>query len=155
MKIMKKLIVVLLSICVLSDMGCKKDNSNAGPASFSAKVEGVDWTANNVSGIASATDPSTAITATNISDEKMTLAFYTHNTGTITFKANDPYSFGSYATADNEYSTLNSSSPLGTIIITDFDKSQKIISGSFSFTGKNTAGNKINITEGKFENVPY
>ena len=153
---MRKLILFsFLFIFLLFSIGCKKDSSTAGAASFSAKVEGIAWTATQIAGVASSNTASTSITATNTSGEQIVIAFYTHNRGTITFKENDPYSFGSFASAVGSYTTYNSSSPDGTIIITLFDKSQKIISGSFSFVGESSSGGKIHITDGKFDNVPY
>jgi len=152
---MKKLILVLICISILFNMGCKKDSSTAGPASLSATIDGTVWTANQVSGIASAKTAATSITAKNAAGEQLIVAFYSHDTGTITFKYNDAYSFGTYATTGDSYSTYNSNSPLGNVTISVFDKTQKIISGSFSFVGKNSSGDKKTITEGKFANVPY
>jgi hypothetical protein len=153
---MKCFIFCLLVLIVsLINNGCKKDNSETVTAGFSAKVEGVDWTASKVSAYASAVSASTSITATSTSGEQMVIAFYSHDTGTITFSDSDPFSYAQYITSETEYSTLNGSTHEGQVIITVFDKSKRTISGSFFFTGKNTAGQKKNITEGNFSDVPY
>jgi hypothetical protein len=48
----------------------------------------------------------------------------------------------SYVALDND----------GILKITKFDQSNRILSGTFSFTGTNTAnGEKLNITEGRFD----
>jgi hypothetical protein len=153
---MKKLAFYsFILVFFLMNPGCKKDKTETGTPVFSAKVEGVDWVASEVTGYASSVSASTIITATNTQGEQIIIAFNSHDTGTVTYTNDDPFSYANYATTETEYSTMYNSTPEGEVIVTTFDKSKSIISGTFHFTAKNSAGQKKIITEGKFNDIPY
>lgn len=151
---MKKLnlIFILLALLALSS-GCKKDkdeNENL-PASFSAKVEGVFWTGTKIVAVHASGSDLIQITASGASQtEQIVLAFT--GSGPGTYEMGDD-NLGSCSIGGNVFTTIFDNTPTGSIVITKYDATNGIISGTFSFVGEDINGNDFAVTEGKFENL--
>ena len=76
-----------------------------------------------------------------------TLLLLTNNT--YSFKREKGYPSAEYAEGMIDYFMDNNDS--GNIVITLHDMNQRILSGRFSFTATNGSGQKVNITEGRFD----
>lgn len=56
-----------------------------------------------------------------------------------------------YYNGSNSYAKLNIES--GALSIKKFDKTKRILSGTFFFTGTNPSGQKVQVTDGRFDTV--
>jgi hypothetical protein len=74
---------------------------------------------------------------------------------TYEFKLSDTYlrikgtASANYSNGSDVYPKLNSES--GSLFISKFDPVNRILSGTFSFTGTNTNGKKVIVTDGRFD----
>ena len=57
--------------------------------------------------------------------------------------------YASYRNGSDAYPKLNNEN--GSLFIKKFDQANRILSGTFFFTGTNTSGIKISVTEGRFD----
>lgn len=143
--------LALLTAIMVSFFSCKKDsNSSSITPSLSMKFEGTGWTATTVLATYTSYNSSTTITASKTGDQLVLI--YT-GTGKGTYNFTDDEAFGSGNIGPVSFSTLVSFFPTGSVIVTSYDSSKKLISGTFSFTGDNMGGSAFQVTEGKFENV--
>ncbi|MEO6613100.1 MAG: DUF6252 family protein [Chitinophagaceae bacterium] len=174
---MKKIVPVALAAFLL--VSCKKEVAELPPATqtgantFGAKVNGVNWIPKGFAGIPSndilearvlgSTD--LYINAMDISSSPTETEFEISikgitGPGTYILNANTSYpsSVANYAyyvkrilTPKEEY--LTSSSQTGSVIITRFDLSNKIISGTFQFNMGDIfePSRSISVTDGRFD----
>jgi hypothetical protein len=153
----KSILASLLLVALIVTNGCKKDDP-APSKGMTAKVAGNAWTAD----IAVATY-SQMMNLTQISGMKglMAEAIQLNITGndvgtyTLTGAETDPV-IGSYvldATAEGMYTTIGVNAPIGQIVITEYDKTNKMVSGTFHFEAFNLNNKKISITDGVFTKV--
>ena len=74
---------------------------------------------------------------------------------TYDFKLNSNFqtikgtAYASYSNGSDAYPKLNNEN--GSLFIKKFDQANRILSGTFFFTGTNTSGIKISVTEGRFD----
>ncbi len=88
--------------------------------------------------------------------ESIQLNLFGKTTGTYTITDSQTSAIGGYvlnATAVGFYSTLSADVPSGQIVITEYDQTNKTVSGTFQFEAYNLNEAKISITEGKFTKV--
>lgn len=127
------------------------DNNNGTGGSMSARVDGTSWTASlavaaaNTNGVLSVTGSGSDGTQCNIT------LYNIPGTGTYTVggdpsNANTGRWTGSINAVDT-YTTMVGQGT-GTVEITELTASK--VSGSFSFTAKNTLQNQVSVTQGTF-----
>jgi hypothetical protein len=149
MKKLRLLSILLVFISLTS--GCKKEESDNAPSSFSAKVESTLFKGNMVTAMHSSGGNYTQIIATGaMPSQKIVIYIIGSGTGTYAFKE------ANMATVDMgafSFATMFLDPPVGQIEITKFDIAKKHISGTFSFDGSDLEGTVYHVTEGKFENV--
>ena len=93
----------------------------------------------------------TQISATGKSaSEQFILSFNGTGPGTFQFDDNN---MGSVALTNYTFSSMFTDTPVGQIVISKYDVTNKKISGTFTFKGADLDGNIYSVTEGKFDNV--
>jgi hypothetical protein len=152
----KNVFPFLLAIMMVTFFSCKKDSSDPTPDSitpgFSAKVQGTTWTGTTYAAAHFGFNNVTQITANKSgTSDQIVLAFTGSATGTYTFSDTN---LGSAVIGSVAYTSLFSDIPVGSIVITKYDDSKKLISGTFSFDGESFDGIVFHFTEGKFTNIP-
>jgi hypothetical protein len=154
----KSAIACLLMIVLVFSFGCKKDDSSTPSSGLSVKIDGTVWTGQVNTAYYQSQQNVTIITGANTTlTEQLQVAFLGNSTGTYTFKANDIVSYGTFAYLTNLdlYTTYYISSPVGEIIVTEYDKTNHVISGTFHFEAYNSNDKKMVLTDGKFTNLKY
>lgn len=146
------LISILLVLLVFTS-GCKKDKDETtnSAASFSAKVDGTLWQGSVIMAMHSTNGNFTSIIATGTSPFDQIALDFT-GSGTGTYSMNDD-NLCSVVIGNISFTTLYISKPVGQIVITKYDETNKLISGTFYFNGEDFDGKLYHVTEGKFENV--
>ena len=166
--------VLLLSLCVFT--ACQKEISGvldtepvtstpAGKGTFTAKINGVAWTANRAA-FANFTVASNGLPAllsiAGVGNDKKFLGMVLEDKGVNTYTFSDNrYNSGVFqdsALADvNSFSSHDvSTPPTGTVRVTKIDKGAKTVSGTFQFNvHRSLDGQTRSITDGVFNNVPY
>ena len=154
---MKKFFTLaMVTAMILFFFSCKKsssDNSNTTTTSFSMKYNGTAWTGTTITASYISYNNSTSVTAYKSgTSDQVVIAFTGNTTGTYNFTGDA--AIGSGTIGSVTFSSLYSAVPSGTITVTNYDTSKKLISGTFSFDAVNTGNVTVHITEGKFENIP-
>ena len=152
----KNVFVLLLAAMMVTFFSCKKDSSDANTDStasgFSVKIQGTSWTGSTYVAAHLTFNNTTQITAYKSgSSDQVVIAFTGAATGTYTFNNSN---LGSAVIGSVAYSSLFSDTPVGSIVVTQYDVSKKLVSGTFSFDGQSLAGTVYHFTEGKFTNIP-
>lgn len=154
----KTQLTMLMLVFLVFAFGCKKDDTETVTPGLSVKIDGTTWTGKVNTGYYDAQNNLTVIAASNTSlTEQLQLAFIGNSTGTYTFSANDFESFGAFAymSTVDIYTTISDITPVGQIVITEYDKTNHTISGTFHFEGYNSLDEKKTFTEGKFTKISY
>lgn len=140
---------------MVSSNSCKKDKTDtSGDTStgFSAKVGGTSWTAKTFIATEYSGGPSTIIVATgSTASETMTLHVGGAANGTYKVTTGNNMCEGNIG---DYFSTYFCDVPVGQIVITKYDVTKKLISGTFAFDAESSGSTVYHITEGKFDNVP-
>jgi hypothetical protein len=143
----------LFLLVLLLTFACKKDSDSPKPG-LSMKIDGTSWNAT----LFSATyfeSGNTIMIVAGTGTETLGLNLVANTTGTYNFAAGNDNLSGSYASmSGDDYSTFLEDNPVGQIIITEFDKTNKTISGTFYFDGYNGTVKKA-FTDGVFTKVSY
>ncbi len=148
----RTLISIVLALLLVATFGCKKDEDKNTEASFSAKVEGKVWTALVTQAFHTTSAGLTQIMASSgTSFEQIALDFKGSGTGTFVLNDNN---VASVVMTGYDFTSLYSDNPEGEIVITKYDESALLISGTFHFKGESFEGVVYTVTEGKFENIP-
>ncbi len=152
----KSILAGLLAVTLLISFGCKKDDPVIA-AGMTAKVAGNAWAADVATCSYSQTMNLTQITGMKgTMAEAIQLNLFGNTTGTYTISDSETSAVGGYvlnATAEGFYSTIVADTPVGQVVITEYDKTNNKVSGTFQFEAYNANGDKIVITEGKFTKV--
>ena len=111
---------------------------NVPDGGWHLNIPAVDWQASSIPGINIGTD-SLLIAEGTTYEFKLSSNFQTMK-GTA---------YANYVVGSDAYPKLNNES--GSLFIKKFDQTNRILSGTFFFTGTNTNGAKISITEGRFD----
>jgi hypothetical protein len=154
----KSAISCLLMFILAMSFGCKKDDTETSTPGLSVKIDGTIWTGQVNTGVYDAQQNLTLISGANNSlTEQLQLVFIGNSTGTYSFTANDMVSFGAFAYMSNVdmYTTISNTTPVGQIIVTEYDKTNHTLSGTFSFEAYNFDDQKKVFTEGKFTKIKY
>jgi hypothetical protein len=155
----KSLTACLLLIVLVTAFGCKKDDNGTTTPGFSVKIDGTAWTSGyNLSYYSSALNI-TVITNTNAtSQEQIQVGFVGNDVGTYNFSADVPEIFGIFSiltSSGDGYASYFTENPVGQIVISEVDKTNHTITGTFHFEGYNIDGLKKTFTEGKFTKLTY
>jgi hypothetical protein len=155
----KSAIACLLLVVLVTAFGCKKDDNGTTTPGLSVKIDGTAWTSGyNLSYYSSALNV-TVITGSNATpQEQIQIGFVGNDVGTYNFTADVPEIFGIFSilTASGEgYASYFTDTPAGQIVISEVDKTNHTISGTFHFDGYTIDGLKKSFTEGKFTKLTY
>lgn len=152
----KSILASLLAVTLLITFGCKKDDPVIS-SGMTAKVAGNAWAADVTTCSYSQTMNLTQITGMKgTMAEAIQLNLFGNTTGTYSISDSETSAVGGYvlnATAEGFYSTIVADTPVGQVVITEYDKTNNKVSGTFQFEAYNANGDKIVITEGKFTKV--
>ena len=138
-------------------MGCKKSSNDSGPSTaagtISAKISGTAWTAPATTTNASFDGTDLTIDAIGTSGNSINISAKITGTGT--------YIIDGFSGNNATYSTATPSktydsdfcATAGVLTITEFDITNKVMSGSFHFNAGNFSGSTIDsvlVTDGSF-----
>ncbi len=154
----KSAISCLLLFVLLLSFGCKKDDPITAKPGLSVKIDGTTWTGQVNAGIYVVQQNLTIITGANTNlTEQLQLVFIGNSTGTYNFTANDMVSSGAFAymTTVDMYTTIAATIPIGQIVVTEYDKTNHTLSGTFHFEAYNFEDQKKVFTEGVFTKLAY
>jgi hypothetical protein len=153
----KTLSILMIAIMMVAFFACKKKSDTTTPAvlsaSFSSKIGGTTWTATAVSaGYMSGTFTIAAVK----SSETMGLSFAGTGTGTYSFDSENNWGIGTVGSSSfsSLYATEFGYSPSGQVVITKWDATAKLVSGTFSYDAYDFNGTLYHVTAGQFSNVP-
>ncbi|MDO9254225.1 MAG: DUF6252 family protein [Bacteroidales bacterium] len=156
---MKKITIsCLLLFVLLLSFGCKKDDPITTKPGLSVKIDGTTWTGQVNIGIYDAQENLTIITGANTAlTEQLQLVFIGNSAGTYNFTTNDMVSFGAFAYMTNVdmYTTIAATTPIGQIVVSEYDKTNHTLSGTFHFDAYNFEDQKKVFTDGVFTKVAY
>lgn len=148
---MKKvtLAILLLSGLVLT-FSCKKDKEEELKPSLSLKYDSITWSPLQVNAMYTSQMGVMQIVGAGATLDKqlqLVVAGYHQGTYSLDTEDNNICTFG-------DYTSMFDDTPQGEIIITKYDSTKMIISGTFHFRGVTFEGLQKDFTEGKFDNVP-
>ena len=152
----KTLLLTLTALLMFTSFSCKKDSDDntilPATSGFSAKVDGTTWTATIFLALRSTTANDIEITSTSgVASEQMDLIIKGSGTGTYPIGVNN---VGAAYIGGKTFTSVLSLVPAGTIVITKYDESAKLISGTFFFDAADQLGVVYHVTGGTFTNVP-
>ena len=144
----KNVFSLTLVIMMVIFFSCKKDSTDATTdstaSSFSVKVQGTTWTGSIYAAVHFAFNNTTQITASKSgTSDQVVIAFTGSGTGTYTFGDSN---LGSAVIGSVAYSSLFSDIPVGSIVVTKYDASKKLVSGTFSFDAASFSGTIYHFT---------
>ncbi|MBK6963808.1 MAG: hypothetical protein IPH20_07615 [Bacteroidales bacterium] len=112
---------------------------------MSCLIDGVLWNASEISVMQDESDNLVDISCQDVSyDQNFKLSFICTGTGTVNFMKNNYDNFGLPVVISSlgVFSSNYSSNPTGQVVITEYDKAKKTISGKFHFDAHDNQGNK-------------
>ena len=167
--------IFLISCCLLFfTVSCQKEKlpklTQEGKNTFGCKINGKNWVPHGGGGF-SGIDPvnggffrdiNTIYVRAYSENESVELYLenvyrtgeYSLNFTTIPMPDNlNPKSYGLYVVGNNNLRNLfiTSASYQGKVTISNLDTTNKIVSGTFEFTGGDDAGKTVKITDGRFD----
>lgn len=162
---MKKVLLYSI-VLVLGLAACRKEtsleNGGATAGNFTARIDGVQWTAAGTKEGASILAGIIQITGISADNKEITMTITDSAAGTYPVNQTTA-SFAAYANVDSSelyaYSTNQGSDSTqagGTVTISKIDTVAKTISGTFSFkVYRDIDGREKTITNGVFTKIPY
>jgi hypothetical protein len=155
----KSALAYLLLFALVFSFGCKKDDKESTTSGLSVKIDGSVWSPSINVGVYFTSMNTTMLTGSDVSTgSQLIIGFKGNDTGTFVFTADDEDSYCSYSGGsgvDDGYCSYFTDTPSGQIIITEVDKVNHTISGSFHFDGYTLDGLKKTFTEGKFNKIAF
>jgi hypothetical protein len=161
----KSTVVFLFLVALVVTFGCKKDDKETTPAvtpGLSLKYDGNVWTAiaGLQEGYYNPDENYTYIMAGNTTGQQVQIYFEGNSTGTYIIYGDDytnSCTFMAGSAEEDVYSTLSYDAhlELGKVIITEYDKTNHTLSGTFYFDAYNINDVKKTFSEGKFTKVSY
>jgi hypothetical protein len=154
----KSAISFLLMFVLVLSFGCKKDDPATSAPGLSVKIDGTTWTGQANGAVYSAQQNVTLISSSNTAvTELLQLEFTGNSTGTYNLVADDMNTFCAFTYMANVdmYTTLSSTTPVGQIVVTEYDKTNHTLSGTFHFEAYSFEDKKKVFTEGVFTKLPY
>ncbi len=155
----KSALAYLLLFVLVFSFGCKKNDKETTTSGLTVKIDGTSWSPSVNVGVYFTAMNTTIVTGSDVSTgSQLMIGFKGNDKGTFTFKADDEDSYCTYsggAGVDDGYSSFFSDTPSGQIIITEVDKVNHTVSGSFYFDGYNLGGGKKTFSDGKFTKIAY
>jgi hypothetical protein len=162
---MKKVIICTIAV-LLGLVSCKKEtsveNGNFNSGNFTAKIDGVQWSASGTKEGASILGGVITISGISADNKQINITITDSVAGSYVLSQSTT-SFGAYADIDSSgmyaFSTdqgKDSSQGGGLVTITEVDPVGKTISGTFSFNVfRDLDGRMKSITNGVFTKIPY
>lgn len=154
----KSAISCLLMFVLIISFGCKKDDPASSTPGLSVKIDGTTWTGQVNTGVYDAQQNITLVSGANSTlTEQLQLVFVGNSVGTYNFKADDMVSFGAFAYMNtiDMYTTISATTPVGQIVVTEYDKTNHTLSGTFHFEAYNFEDQKKVFTDGVFTKLTY
>ena len=157
----KKILYIAIGIIfIVITIKCKKDSSGniiipGINTSMSAKINGVDWS--SIVRVCNKSGNTITLTGTSL-DGKIVVVNITPNLATDSLAINTNYNLSLTTLYKDSLNTNVNDicvATTGTVKLTQLDKSQKLISGTFSFTALSTSLIPKTVTAGVIENVSY
>jgi len=147
----------LLLLFFLIVSGCKKDDSSDNTPGLSVNINGTAWVAKITTATYQSQSNILLIMGTNsTATEGIELGLIAGDVGTYNFSDGDADAFGAYyAGVGDDYTSFLEDNPVGQIVITEFDKTNLTISGTFHFEAYNDKNVKKSCTDGKFNKIKY
>ena len=157
---MKNLLFAGLLLLVFAAVtGCKKDDSETSSPGISVKFDGATWTSSINTAALSTTTDVMIINATKLNPvSTLAISIEGSDVGTYTLSEDNAFNMCSFTdgqTVDDAYFSHYADIPTGQIVITDNDKTNHTISGTFKFDGYTFDGVKKVFSEGKFTKIAY
>jgi hypothetical protein len=161
---MRKSTLACLMIVALSfAFGCKKDKTETAPevkSGLSFKFDGNVWTAIGANGTYFSAENIIMIMATNSTAQGVSISLIGGDVGSYDIYGDDYDYNAAVILGANEmdtYSTLSLDEHIlvGKVVISENDKTNHTLSGTFYFDGYNSNYVKKSFTEGKFTKVAY
>jgi hypothetical protein len=162
---MKKAIFYSI-VLLLGLASCKKESSieggNTASGNFTAKIDGVQWSASGTKEAASILGGIITVTGISTDNKEISISIADSVAGTYTLSQTS-VSLAAYADIDSSdlyaFSTnqgKDSSQAGGIVTVTAIDPVAKTISGTFSFKAfRDIDGRQKTITNGVFTRIPY
>jgi hypothetical protein len=151
----KSIFASLLLIVTVLSFGCKKDAENS--PGLSVNINGTAWVAQITTATYQAQSNILLIMGTNsTATEGVSLGLIAGDVGTYNFSDDNVDASGGYhAGIGEDYLSLSGLSSVGQIVITEFDKTNLTVSGTFHFEAFNDKNVKKTFTDGKFNKIKY
>jgi hypothetical protein len=148
----------ILFILILALSGCMKDYETINSLSF--KVDGELWTAKNVYCDYNQTAKRAMISAfkpIGVTDKELLfICFDMNGTGIYPFTEDYMKAQSSFTAAPyGMFLSYETKKPEGEIVVTEFDTTNQIISGTYTFVAYHDSVIKKVFTEGKFNKIHY
>lgn len=148
------LAALLLLAATITLTGCLDDENPHDPTAarlLAANINGTDWSATSPS--ATRIIPPAAMTVVGSGEgTQLTLNIRAAATGTYQLGGTTHVAICRYKGA--EFTTKHAGTG-GTITVTGYDEATKLLSGTFTFTARNAAGENITVNNGRFVNVKW
>ena len=150
--------MAFMAAAIIITTACSKDEKTETPevptTSFSVKTDGIVWTPNIISAFYNETEDVVVVSATDAALKMITITFYGHTARTYPVDNSDKYAACGYSIGTTaSYNTIFLEEPQGSVTISEFNLTNSLVSGTFSFVVQDINGNKITFSEGTFSNV--
>lgn len=158
MRMKNSVIACMLLVVIAFTSGCKKDEPAAATPAISVKFDGATWTSDANLAMYSAQSEILLITGTKLSTQQsMQIGVAGYEVGTYILNDTELSTFCTFTAMTEETSYVShwADSPVGQVVITENDKTNHTISGTFQFDGYNWSDQKKTFTEGKFTKITY
>jgi|GEM_PF-4263506 len=149
-----KLVGGLLMMAAILVTGCDDESLLGGDGAnntITAKVNGGSWQNSSLS--ATRVNPPGAISIVGVGNSEQ-IALQISPTGVGSYPLTGAQQWASYTKLGTQYSTKQEGGS-GSVTITKYDETSRLISGTFSFVARDFSGTPVNITEGSFVNVKW
>ena len=149
------LVIIVISFILIGANSCKKAESIIG--SMGATIDGVAWEATTASVVGYKYSNYITIAGFNINGEKIFISIKGTETGTYTFGilelTGETYAVFFKNKDDENDGTKKYFTTGGTVVVTAITDNR--ITGTFNFNALNSLSDRIQVTSGGFNNVPY
>jgi hypothetical protein len=161
----KSTVVFILLVALVVTFGCKKDDKDETPVAtpgVSLKYDGNTWSAiaGLQEGYYNTEDGYTFIMAGNSTGQQVQIYFEGNTVGSYIIYGDDytnSCTFMAGLAEEDIFSTLSYDDhiELGKVIVTEYDKTNHTLSGTFYFDAYNVNDVKKTFSEGKFTKISY
>lgn len=143
-------LAILLLFSLVLTFSCKKDKEEEPKPSLSLKYDGITWSPLQVNAMYTSQMGVMQIVGAGATlDEQLQLVVAGYHQGTYSLDVEN-----SNICRFGDYTSMFDDNPQGEIVITKYDSTKMIVSGTFHFRGVTYEGLQKDFTEGKFDNIP-